>query len=34
MNTCLKILKLMLCMALIVSSVGCAGTKTRESTGQ
>ena len=34
MNTCLKILKLMLCMALIASFVGCAGTKTRESTGQ
>lgn len=34
MNTCLKILKLMLCMALIASFAGCAGTKTRESTGQ
>ena len=34
MKNCLKIMKIMLCMLLVASFVGCAGTKTRESTGQ
>lgn len=34
MKTGLKILKIMMCMLLVAAFVGCAGTKTRESTGQ
>lgn len=34
MKKCLNIFQIMLCMLLIASFVGCAGTKTRESTGQ
>ena len=34
MKHCPTVMKILLCMLLVASFVGCAGTKTRESTGQ